>query len=1107
MRTRGRVSLIAIGLVLCTVGRGTPWAAEAVVPNAESTKEMVGRVEAQSKPVVSVPAVRNEDPFPASLAVLYDQTANVNANATSQNFEASYDIYDNQAADDFIVSAGSGWNVTTVFAPGAYSTTHGTPASMRVTFFADAAGVPGAPICDFPALAFTEAPVGAFTINIPGGCVLSTGKKWVSVVANLNFGGGGGQWFWSTRTVLTGSPSKWQNPGGGFNTGCSTWGTRTTCLSGQTDPDMAFRLEGGIASCTVNADCADGNLCNGVETCTAGSCLPGTPVDCSDGLQCTLDVCTPATGVCSNPPNPCSDGDSCTADSCSEAGGCQHTTPAPLRFCSAGGITIPSVGSGVPYPSSIAVSGLGLSASLCSVELLGIAHTFPDDIDILLAGPLGGASNAIIMSDVGGSVDITGVNLTLKDAAAASLPDSTILTTGTFKPTNIGGGDTWPAPAPAPAGGSALSVFNGTNPNGNWNLFLRDQFSGDAGAIANGWCVNIVVSSCSSDAECSDGNSCNGIETCVSGACTPGTATDCDDSLFCTIDSCNPANGQCVHNPNPCNDNNLCTSDVCDETNGCQNINRCEQFCASGPIAINDGTSTAPAPGTPYPSAIVVSGVGAPAQLASVEFLLTHTFPDDVDFLLVGPTATTQNAIIFSDAGGSDDVLNRYLILSDVGATGVPDGGPLVDGATYKPTNIGTGDIFAAPAPAPTAATTLSPMFDGNPNGSWSLYVVDDAAQDTGSVGAWCLNILPPGCTSDTQCDDGNPCTSDTCASGACFNANNTAPCEDGNACTSGDVCADGQCTSGGAVDPDDGNACTDDSCDPGTGVHNDPNTNPCDDGNVCTTGDTCGGGSCQPGSGTLSCDDGNPCTDDFCAGGCQHTNNTDPCDDGDPGTVNDTCDAGVCSGVTACTPGGRPKSKGYYWSLCQAPHSGDTLTAADAACVASLGGTFADVTSVADVCAALHTTGSDKCLKAEEDLMATALNICKQKVCEDQPIESACGSATSVGESYDAMDAALSNPSRTAATCDAADCAAREINNGKALEANSLQITSVAGEIRLDWEAPLLENPNALQGYKVYRRAVGSSAAFTQIGTTATPHFIDPTGTTGNFEYEIVAY
>jgi uncharacterized repeat protein (TIGR01451 family) len=383
------------------------------------------------------------------------------------------------------------------------------------------------------------------------------------------------------------------------------------------------------------------------------------------------------------------------------------------------------------------------------------------------------------------------------------------------------------------------------------------------------------------------------------------------------------------------------------------------------------------------------------------------------------------------------------------------------------------------------------------------------------------------------SCDDGNACTSgDVCAEGACVsggavdpndnnactddscdpgtgvhNDPNTNPCDDGNACTSGDACGGGSCQPGAAVDPNDNNACTDDSCDPGTGVHNDPNTAPCDDGNVCSTGDTCGGGSCQPGSGTLNCDDGNPCTDDFCAAGCQHTNNTDPCDDGDAGTTNDTCSGGVCAGVSACTPGGKTKTTGYYHSLCNGPHSGDSLTAADAACVAALGGTFASVTSVADICAELHTTGSDKCEKAEEDLMATALNICKGKVCATQTIDSSCSSYTTVGESYAAADAALSNPGRTTATCDGADCQAKEINNGKALEANSLAITHVAGEIRLDWEAPLVDNPNQIQGYKVWRRAVGSLAPFTQIGSTVNPHFVDPTGQTGNFEYEIVAY
>ncbi|MFF2290439.1 hypothetical protein [Peribacillus butanolivorans] len=51
---------------------------------------------------------------------------------------------------------------------------------------------------------------------------------------------------------------------------------------------------------------------------------------------------------------------------------------------------------------------------------------------------------------------------------------------------------------------------------------------------------------------------------------------------------------------------------------------------------------------------------------------------------------------------------------------------PIVSG-TYRPTNIGVSDVLTAPAPAPPYGSTLS-VFDGtNPNGTWSLFVFDDA--------------------------------------------------------------------------------------------------------------------------------------------------------------------------------------------------------------------------------------------------------------------------------------------------------------------------------------------------------------------------------------------
>lgn len=52
--------------------------------------------------------------------------------------------------------------------------------------------------------------------------------------------------------------------------------------------------------CSTNADCADGNLCNGVETCQSGVCVAGTNVDCSGQFSiCGAEmVCRSSDGAC-----------------------------------------------------------------------------------------------------------------------------------------------------------------------------------------------------------------------------------------------------------------------------------------------------------------------------------------------------------------------------------------------------------------------------------------------------------------------------------------------------------------------------------------------------------------------------------------------------------------------------------------------------------------------------------------------------------------------------------------------------------------------------------------------------------------------------------------
>lgn len=158
------------------------------------------------------------------------------------------------------------------------------------------------------------------------------------------------------------------------------------------------------------------------------------------------------------------------------------------------------------------------------------------------------------------------------------------------------------------------------------------------------------------------------------------------------------------------------------------------------------------------------------------------------------------------------------------------------------------------------------------------------------------------------QCDDGEGCTVDACDPlVGCTTTPGSGPCNDGDDCTFNDQCAGGSCVGGTAVFCNDGNPCTSDSCIPGLGCQNIPNSSPCSDFNACTVGDQCVGGFCQSGP-FLSCEDGNPCTDDFCspASGCTSFFNTSPCDDSNPCTLASQCLNGGCIGsvIDECSDG-----------------------------------------------------------------------------------------------------------------------------------------------------------------------------------------------------------
>jgi hypothetical protein len=167
---------------------------------------------------------------------------------------------------------------------------------------------------------------------------------------------------------------------------------------------------------------------------------------------------------------------------------------AAVVYSNSGAITIPAgapnvtLGPASPYPSSVAVSGLSGTVVDVNASITGFNHARPSNVDILLVGPYGQA--AILLADAGGGTDAVGASLVFDDAAPTTVP--TPIVSGMYKPTNLG---SFNGPSPAPAGpyGNALSIFNGTSPNGTWDLYVYDDTGGSVGSITGGWSLDITT--------------------------------------------------------------------------------------------------------------------------------------------------------------------------------------------------------------------------------------------------------------------------------------------------------------------------------------------------------------------------------------------------------------------------------------------------------------------------------------------------------------------------------------------------------------------------------------------------------------------------------------
>ena len=457
----------------------------------------------------------------------------------------------------------------------------------------------------------------------------------------------------------------------------------------------------------------------------------------------------------------------------------------PTTFTNTTAIAIPASGSAnqigpaSPYPSSMSVSGMSGAVSTVTVTFNGLTHSTLNDIDAMLVAPSG--ENLVLLSDVGDPSTLTfanNANLTFADSAANSVPTGNI-PSGTYKPTNTGTGDTFPSPAPAPSTDTTLTqAFTGIDPNGTWQLFIVDDTTGDVGTMAGGWALTITTSATdlattttlvSSVNPSTTGNSVTFTATVTAsgnpvttgtvqfkdGATALGAPVPLNGSGQATLTTAGLVEGTHLISATYSGASGFLTS------SGSVSQRVDNATVVSGNTFCNTGPLTVPLQGTasPYPSNIKVAGL--PNNIGKVTATLNglaHAVPVDLDVMLSGPTG--NNAMLLSDSGGTAPVSGLDVTFDDDAANTV--GSPITTG-TFRPTDDDSdgADAFQAPAPAPSNGTALS-VFDGvNPNGTWSLWVVDDASGDAGSIGGgWCLSFeVAPSATTTSLNSNNNPST------------------------------------------------------------------------------------------------------------------------------------------------------------------------------------------------------------------------------------------------------------------------------------------------------------------------------------------------------------
>jgi hypothetical protein len=660
-------------------------------------------------------------------------------------------------------------------------------------------------------------------------------------------------------------------------------GTPVTCSGDQCHDAGSCDPTTGACNNSVKANgtaCSDGNACTQSDTCQAGTCSGANPVTCSASDQCHVSgTCNPTSGVCSNPVkaggSACNDGSACTQTDTCQAGAC---TGSNAVVCAAGD---QCHGQGVCDATTGTCSNPALAnGSACND---GDACTQSDTCQ---AGSCSGG-NPVVCS------------------ASDQCHSAGTCNAGTGACSN-----------PVKADGSACSDGNGCTQSdscqaGTCTGSNPVTCSASDACHVVGTC-NATTGACSNPSaadgtSCNDGNACTQSDSCQAGTCTGSNPITCSATDQChTAPTCNPQTG-CIA---PAVINN-------DFENGIGTWH--SKWGASDPVTLVVD-NTAPVGPHVVKVTRLDSGGEYFTNQQPIEGGKTYCFsgrmrwvsggwpyfgidtngsgPDVGEHWLIGHDGWGDGyggtvAAIPENAAG----WNQYNKTITLGA-GITSFDFKVESFSGQSKGgapeVYFDDISLSNGPCVQEVANGTACNDG------TACSQTDSCQKGVCVGT---NLVT--CSAADQCHVAGTCNG---ATGTCSNpakADGSA-CTDGSACSLADTCQGGNCAAGAAPNCDDGNPCTDDSCDATTGCVNSNNTASCDDGNACTLVDTCGGGTCN-GNNPVVCSASDQChvagTCDASTGACSNPTIADgtSCSDGNACTDADTCQAGTCNAGGGC--------------------------------------------------------------------------------------------------------------------------------------------------------------------------------------------------------------